>query len=228
VDLAAVKDAPVDELNRGAIAAARNARCLVEDAELLSRAGRLARAYSLAGLAVEEVGKAGCLAILAAMPENVRARAPVGQMLEWHQMKLVAGHLIATLPLGVPGTTNPLVTMPLGKVAEILDRAQEFAEDVDQLKQRGLYVDVDRGGHVREPSEVTAAEGRGQLARARQAAKGASALLDPGSPALLAHPCGSDVEFSRALVSTFGEVRFGRSPEAAADVLRYTASKLHS
>ena len=48
--------------------------------------------------------------------------------------------------------------MPLSEVAEILDNAQASAQDVDRLKQRGLYVDVDRSGHVREPSEVTAAE----------------------------------------------------------------------
>src|SRR6266851_10405020 len=68
MDLGAVKEAPVRELARGAVAAARNARGLVEDAELLSGAGRQARSYSLAGLAVEEVGKAGILATLAAMP----------------------------------------------------------------------------------------------------------------------------------------------------------------
>lgn len=228
MDLAAVKDAPAGELIRGAVAAARNARCLVEDAELLSRAGRLGRAYSLAGIAVEEVGKAGSLATLALMPENVKAQAPVGRMLEWHQGKLVAGHLIAAVPLGVPGVATRLATMPLSEVTEILDTAQAFAEDIDQLKQRGLYVDVDRGGRVREPSEVTAAEGREQLDRAWRAAKGAGALLDPGSRVWLARPCGADIEFSRALVSTFGETRFGRSPEAAADVLRYTADKLHS
>jgi len=101
VDLGAVKEAPVRELARGAVAAARNARGLVQDAGLLSGAGRQARSYSLAGLAVEEVGKAGILATLAAMPVKVRARAPVGRMLEWHQMKLVTGHLIAAVPLGV-------------------------------------------------------------------------------------------------------------------------------
>src|SRR5258706_1392561 len=100
VDLRAVKEAPVPVLARGAVAAARNARGLVQDAELLSGAGRLARAYSLAGLAVEEVGKAGSLADLTAMPENLRARAPVGRMLEWHQMKLVSGHRIAAVPFG--------------------------------------------------------------------------------------------------------------------------------
>ena len=91
------------ELARGSVAAARNSRGLVLDAELLSGAGRIARAYSLAGLAVEEVGKAGSLITLAAMPENLKARAPVGRMLDWHQMKLVAGMLIAAVPFGAPG-----------------------------------------------------------------------------------------------------------------------------
>jgi AbiV family abortive infection protein len=226
VDLGAVKEAPVRELARGAIAAARNAHGLVEDAELLSGAGRQARAYSLAGLAVEEVGKAGSLATLAAMPENLRARAPLGRMLEWHQMKLVAGQLIAAMPLGVPGVATRFVTMPLSEVAEILDNAQAFTQDVDRLKQRGLYVDVDRSGRVREPSEVTAAEVRGQLDRARRAAWAATALLDPGAPLLLANPGAADVEFSRAVVSAFGKTGLARSPEAAADVLRNTASKL--
>jgi AbiV family abortive infection protein len=227
VDLAAVKDAPVRELARCAVAAARNARGLVADAELLSEAERLARAYSLAGLAVEEVGKAGCLATLAAMPENVRARAPVGRMLAWHQLKLVKGMLTAAAPFCTPGKATKFVSMPLSEIAEILDTAQAFAEDMDRLKQRGLYVDVDRSGHVREPSEVTAAEVRVQLGRARRAAWAADPLLDPGAPLWLAKPGVDGIEFSRALVSAFGETRFGRSPEAAADVLRNTASKLH-
>jgi AbiV family abortive infection protein len=226
VDLAAVKDAPPRELARGCVAAARNARGLVEDAELLSGAGRLARAYSLAGLAVEEVGKAGSLAILAAMPENLRARAPVGRMLDWHQLKLVAGHLTAALPFSAPALAPRFVTLPLRQVAEILDDAQAFARDADRLKQRGLYVDVDRTGHVREPSEVTAADVRGQLGQARRAASGADALLDPGAPRWLANPAAETVEHSRAVVSAFGETGSARSPGAAADVLLNTATKL--
>src|SRR5216684_4803435 len=219
MDLAAVKDAPVRELARGAVAAARNARGLVQDAELLSGAGRRARAYSLAGLAVEEVGKAGSLATLAAMPENVRARAPLGRMLEWHQWKLVAGQLIAAMPFSAPGVAARFVTMPVSEVAEILDSAQASAQDADRLKQRGLYVDVDRSGHVREPSEVTAADVRVQLDQARQAASATTALLDPSAPLVLANPVAADVEFSRALVSAYAAAGHRRSPEAAADVL---------
>ena len=216
------------ELARGAVAAARNARGLVDDAELLSGAGSRARAYSLAGLAVEEVGKSGSLATLAAMPENVRARAPLGRMLEWHQMKLVAGQLIAAVPFGAPGVAPKFVTTPLTEVAEILDDARASAQDVDRLKQRGLYVDVDRSGQVREPSEVTADELREQLGRARRAASAASALLDPGAPLWLANPGADAVEFSRAVVSACCEIGLGlvRSPEAAADVLLKTATKL--
>ena len=226
MDLGAVKEAPARELARGSVAAARNARCLVEDAELLSGAGRLARAYSLAGLAVEEVGKADCLAALAALPGNLRARVPVGRMLEWHQLKLVKGILTAAVPISPPGKGAWFVTTPLGKVAEILDKAQAFAEHMDRLKQRGLYVDVDRSGQIREPSEVTAAEVREQLDRARQAAAAADALLDPGAPLWLADPGAVAVEFSRAMVSAFGETGPARSPEAAADVLLNAATKV--
>jgi AbiV family abortive infection protein len=226
VDLGAVKDAPPRAMARGAVAAARNARGLVKDAELLSGSGRLARAYSLAGLAVEEVGKAGGLATLAAMPENVRARAPIGRMLAWHQMKLVKGMVTAALPFSAPSRATAFATMPPGELAEILDNAQAFAEDMDQLKQRGLYVDVDRSGQIREPSEVTAAEVREQLDRARQAASAAAALLDPSALLRLADPGADDVEFSRALVSALDEIGLARSPEAAADVLRNAAIKL--
>jgi AbiV family abortive infection protein len=225
VDLGAVKEAPARALARGCVAAAKNACGLVEDAELLSEAGRLARAYSLAGLAVEEVGKAGSLATLAAMPATLRARAPVGRMLEWHQMKLVAGQLIAAVPISALGLAARFVTMPLSEVTEILDDAEAFAQQTDRLKQRGLYVDVDRSGHVREPSEVTAAEVREQLDRARRAASAAECLLDPSAPRWLASPGVAGVEFSGALVCAFGEAGLARSPEAAADVLRNTASK---
>ena len=221
-----MKDAPALVLARGSVAAARNACGLVQDAEMLSGAGRVARAYSLAGLAVEEVGKAGSLSTLAGMPENLRARAPTRRMLEWHQMKLVAGMLIAAVPLGVPGEAHRFDNMPLSEVAEILDNAQASAQDVDRLKQRGLYVDVDRSGQVLEPSEVTADELREQLDRARQAASAASALLDPSAPLLLANQGADAVEFSRALVSAFGETRLARSPEAAAEVLLNAARKL--
>jgi AbiV family abortive infection protein len=230
VDLGAVKEAPARVLARGAVAAARNAGGLVEDAELLYSAGHLARAYSLAGFAVEEVGKADGLAALAAMPENLRTQAPVGRMLEWHQMKLVAGQLVAgqvsaAVMCSAPSKDARLVTMPSNELFEMLDNAQAFAEHADRLKQRGLYVDVDGDGLVREPSEVAAAEVREQLDRARQAASAAKELLDPSASLWLADGA-ADVEFSRAMFSAFAEVGHARSPAAAADVVRNTVTKL--
>ena len=85
---------------------------------------------------------------------------------------------------------------------------------------------MDRSGQIREPSEVTAAEVREQLDRARLAASAVTALLDPSAPLFLANPVAADVEFSRALVSAFGKTGLARSPGAAADVLRNTAAKL--
>jgi AbiV family abortive infection protein len=221
-----VKEAPTCALAHGAVAAVRNARGLVQDAELLCGAGRLGRAYSLAGLAVEEVGKASNLAMLAAMPENLRAQAPLGRMLEWHQMKLVVGQLPAAVPFSPPGKATRFATIPLSEVAEILDSAQAFAEDIDRLKQRGLYVDMDRSGQIREPSEVTAAEVRHQLSRARETVLAVNALPDPDAPLGLADPGPDEVELARALISAFAETRLARSAEAAADVLRNTATKL--
>jgi len=95
------------------------------------------RAYSLASLAVEEVGKAGSLAALAAMPENLRARALIGRLLAWHQLKLVKGMLTAHLPFGAPNSAARFASMPPSELAVILDYAQAFAEDTDRLKQRG-------------------------------------------------------------------------------------------
>ena len=70
------------------------------------------------------------------------------------------------------------------------------------------------------------AEFREQLDRARRAASAANALLNPSALLWLADPEAAEVEFSRALVSAFGETGFARSPEAAADVLRKAVTNL--
>lgn len=91
MDLGAVKAATEPELAAAAAAAARNAGDLVRDAEVLAGVHSTARAYGLAALAVEEVGKAVSLAKLAGMPDALKARAPVGRMLAWHQLKQATG-----------------------------------------------------------------------------------------------------------------------------------------
>ena len=223
-----MKDAPARELAWASAAAARNARGLADDAELLSGAGRLARATSVAGFAVEEVGKTAALALVAAMPESLKARAPVGRMLEWHQMKLVTGELIAAVRMDVPPTLlQRLAAMPPDKVADILCDAQTFALDADRLKQRGLYVDVDQGGYIREPSQFTAAQVSEKLYRDRQAASGVDALTDRDPSVWFTAPAAIVAEFSGALFRAISEAGHQRSPEAAAEVLLSAASKLH-
>jgi AbiV family abortive infection protein len=226
VDLGAVKAAATPELVRCAVAAAANARDLVGDAQWLSAAVRNARAYALAALAVEEAGKAVSLAALAVMPEQLRAQAPVGRMLEWHQLKLVGGMMIGAMPFGGRALPAQLAAMPPSQLAAILDNAQVLAQDVDRLKQRGLYADIDRDGQIRIPAEVSEADVAAQLGRARQAVSAASLLLDPGMPAELTNPPAESVELARALVSAFAEAGYSRTPKAAADVVLNAVRKV--
>jgi AbiV family abortive infection protein len=150
VDLEAVKAAATPDLVSCAAGAATNAQGLLDDAELLAAAGRNARAYAVAALAVEEAGKAVSLGALAVMPGSLRARAPLGRMLEWHQLKLVGGMLITAVPPGTgPTMAAQLMAMAPSQVAEVVDNAQLLAQDMDRLKQRGLYADMDGSGQVR-------------------------------------------------------------------------------
>jgi len=116
VDLSAVKAASRTELAACARAAAKNAAALLRDAELLAGAGCNGRAYSLAVLAVEEVGKALELATLAVMRESLRAQVPLRRLLEWQQLKLAGGLLLAVLPFGSVGTL--LAQVPAAQLAE--------------------------------------------------------------------------------------------------------------
>src|SRR5258707_5432234 len=188
MDLRAVKAASRPEVIACAAATAENALDLVEDAQLLTDAGRHARAYSLAVLAVEEFGKAISMVALAAMPANVRAQAPVGRMLEWHQLKLVGGTLMAVPGFGPPGAAAKLAAMPITQLEQILDTTDAFADDADRLKLRGLYVDMDRGGRIPRPPEITPAEGSDELTPARHVASSASPHPYPRNPAKYAHP----------------------------------------
>jgi AbiV family abortive infection protein len=225
VDLRAVKAARRTELSACAVAAARNAHGLLHDAEVLARSDATARAYSLAALAVEESGKALCLLALAALPKSLRTRAPVGRLLEWHQLKQVGGLLIAVMTWD-PSFAPKLAAMPAARAKQILCALNVPAEEADRLKRRGLYVDMDRAGRIREPSEITEAEVTSQLARARQAADSAGWLLGPQAQARLAHPPPEAVELSRALVSVLSQAGHARTPEAAVDVLLTAVSQL--
>jgi AbiV family abortive infection protein len=216
VDLMAVKAASRPELAACAAAAARNAQGLLDDAELMAWSARTARAYSLAALAVEECGKAWDLATLALMPEELRAQAPVGKMLQSHQLKMVGGLLIAMLPLGVAPKVDAMTDAELEQAMGTLD---EPADEADRLKRRGFYVDMDRNRRIREPSEITESELTSQLGRARQAAVSASAVLRPDAQAIVANPPADSVHLIQELVNALNAAGDIRTPKAAAEVM---------
>jgi len=218
MDLGAVKTPPA------AVAAARNAQGLLQDAELLAGAGRAGRAYSLAALAVEECGKAMDLAILAMVPGTIRAQAPVGRMLEWHQLKLVGGLLLAEVRIG--GGAAWLADMPIEELTRVLAALDTPADEADRLKRRGLYVDMDQDHQIHEPMEITEAEVTAQLGRARQAAAGAEPLLAPDAHVRIANPHTEAVEFAQDLVTAIAASGNSRTPKAAADVLVRAIHKL--
>jgi AbiV family abortive infection protein len=219
VDLRAVNAAARPELLAYAAAAADNGRSLLDDAELLSGAGRLARAYSLAVLALEELGKVAGVLALAVMPGDLRAQAPLRRTLEWHELKLVGGMLMTFVSFDPPGIAVKFAGMSPARAAQILKITETLAQDADRLKMRGLYVDMDRRGRIRQPSVITEAEVAGQLGRAGQVASLASLLRDPEMQAMLADPPAEAIELSRALARALDEAGHIRGPRAAADVL---------
>jgi AbiV family abortive infection protein len=226
VDLQAIKAASRTELSACALAAARNVLGLLRDAEALAGLGSVARAYSLAALAVEECGKAVCLVALAALPMTLRTRAPVGRMLGWHQLKQVGGLLVAAVPIDSPGLAAKLAAMPAAQARQILSTLSAPAEEADRLKRRGLYVDMDRTGRICEPSQITEAELASQLERARQAATSAALMLGPEARARLANPPAEVIELATALVTALTQGGNSRTPEAAADIMLDAVSNL--
>jgi AbiV len=88
--------------------------------------------------------------------------------------------VIAAMPFGGRALAAQFAAMPPSQIAGKPDDAQVLAQDVDRLKQRGLYDDIDRDGQVRLPSEVSEADIAAQLGRARRAVSAASLLFDPG------------------------------------------------
>jgi hypothetical protein len=128
------------------------------------------------------------------------------------------------LPLG--GVSSWLAVMPADELARTLSILDAPADEADRLKRRGFYVDMDRGGQIREPSEITEPELTNQLGRARQAvASVTGSLLGPHAQARMANPPATGVELVQELVTALTEAGSARTPKAAADVLVKAVSK---
>ncbi|MGN6796482.1 MAG: AbiV family abortive infection protein [Streptosporangiaceae bacterium] len=227
MDLGAVKAAGRTELTACAIASALNAQGLLDDAEVLAARGSRARAYALAVLAVEESGKTGCLAALAVLPHRMRTRTVAGRMLQWHQLKQIGGLLTATVTYGEPGLAVKLASMPSAQATQIVSSLSLPADEADHLRRRSLYVDMDRSGRSRTPSEITDAEVARQLGRARQAVASATLILDPQLQARIANPPAEAMELANALALALTRASRADTPEDATKVMLDAVGQLH-
>lgn len=122
-------------------AAGRNAAALQADAALLLSSGRDARAYSLAVLGLEELGKYYlCLTVAAELAEPESVWRKIGH----HGAKLeVAGQAAALFAGALPTT-------------DVVARLEEFVRKESATKFRGLYVDWE-ADKVAQPADVSAA-----------------------------------------------------------------------
>ena len=135
---------------------------------------------------------------------------------------------MAIVHFGPPGLPAKLAALPDSELARILTMTEALAQDADRLKLRGLYVDMDKRGRIRRPSEVTDLEVAEQLAWARQVAWSASLLCDPGDRAWLCDPPAEVVELSRALVSALTEAGDAGSPKAASAAMLEAVCKFRT
>lgn len=151
-----------------AAAAAKNANGLLEDAELLLSHGRNGRAYAMAALSVEEVGKALGVIALAMMPYETRrtlSAETVRSMLGQHLLKHVGGHLMSAIRVGA--YTETVTRLPTAELARLLEASLSQATASDQMKKRGLYSDLNPDGTLSEPTSISAEEAAAQVGRAK-------------------------------------------------------------
>jgi AbiV family abortive infection protein len=164
----------LDALADFAMAATRNARRLLDDAELLLSRGRSPSAYSLAVLAFEEAGKAWMCAMAMMVPGAIRPDWPYGELISKHVDKLMAAHAMAHM-LASASRGQDMVT----SLAEVGENLEELARMHDKAKQRGLYADLLDTG-VWEPASVTKDQARRMVAVVGGLLDHGSYLADPG------------------------------------------------
>jgi AbiV family abortive infection protein len=163
----------LDALGEFALAAARNARRLLADAELLLKRGRSPSAYSLAVLAFEEAGKAWMSVTAMMVPDDVRPEWPYGDLINTHVDKLMAAHAMAHM-FASASSGRDMITS-LSDIAENLDK---LARKHNQAKQRGLYTDL-IDDTIWEPSSVTQDEASRMVLTVRKLLDHGGFLVDP-------------------------------------------------
>jgi len=152
-----MKDLTIDQVHRAIVEVILNASELVEDAEVLFRAGKAARAYGLAYLACEEMGK---------LPQFIRAFEMLlsAKKVDWrqvtrafrnHETKALSSFTIANaLNLPVPpGEEHPTITPSIifGFLQAHLEARRSFAKVT--RREEAFYCDL-YNNEFRRPSTV--------------------------------------------------------------------------
>lgn len=184
-----------------------NARSLVADARLLLDHGRWARAYALAALGGEELGKLEvCLDWLIGQP----LRTPKEFRRAWqdHSEKLANLTAYRAAFMDDPTTIQ-------------FESLRHQAAEVGRRKMAAIYVDFDNSG-IQTPDSISAAEAQQLLAMVEAAvghASGFLAQLTPEVPALMD-------EVSRSLIEALAARFDGMEADEALPQLRAMLDRL--
>jgi AbiV family abortive infection protein len=166
---------------RLAPAAARNARDLLADAEILLERQRWPGAYALGVLAGEEAAKAyRCIGVLALGGQKVSRR----DLERDHIGKLTVAHVLTDLVFPLVRTQQE----PPTSAAAVTDRLEEMARQDNEAKKRGLYADIGPDGALRRPSDIGEAAARNFIASVTDLVAIVSLMTSEGTMQLLANP----------------------------------------
>ncbi|MFE2487194.1 AbiV family abortive infection protein [Streptomyces mirabilis] len=135
-----------------AAAAFTNARALLTSAQALLDERQWPTAFSVAALALEEVGKASLCMTTLVMPPAVREefRPAFAKAFTDHQAKAEFAHLV----LGMVADEMP------ASLEQLLDDVVASARRTNAVKFRGLYVDYTDTGALLKPDSVGESEAR--------------------------------------------------------------------
>jgi AbiV family abortive infection protein len=146
-------DLTIQDLLLLAPAAARNARDLLADAEILLERQRWPRAHALAVLAGEEASKAyTCVCGVAFGAQAVSRHG----LEKGHNRKLILARVVThhVIPLAEWG--EELLTRAPLTPTELV----EMASQDNKSKQHALYVDIRADGSLQQPSDISEAEAK--------------------------------------------------------------------
>jgi AbiV family abortive infection protein len=200
-------------LGEFAIVAGKNARRLLTDAENLLTRGGAPTAYSLAVLAFEEAGKSWLCVNGIAIPGELKAEYPFGELVGSHLYKLQAARMIAPW----------LAFIKSGQAAvagfmEAVEAMEGLAREDNLAKQRGFYADC-TDGIIWDPSQVTRDEAKDMVAKVRDLLDRSAPLADPDFIRFMAAPpADAKAEMDEFLSRLFACLRED-DPEGALAVL---------